>query len=61
MIWLSLVINRYRMCNIQHRSGTMDTILTVFDACPDAGGVEMACNDDYASSVYTSEIQYDDR
>ena len=40
-------------------SGTMDTILTVFDACPDAGGVEMACNDDFASSIYTSEIQYD--
>ena len=40
-------------------SGTMDTIVTLFDACPDAGGVEMACNDDYASSVYTSEIQYD--
>ena len=37
----------------------MDTILTLFDACPNAGGVEMACNDDYASSVYTSEIQYD--
>ena len=40
-------------------SGTMDTILTVFDACPDAGGVEMACNDDSASSVYTSEIHFD--
>ena len=40
-------------------SGSMDTIMTVFDACPDAGGVEMACNDDFAAAVYTSEIQYD--
>ena len=40
-------------------SGTMDTILTVFDACPDVGGVEIACNDDESSSVYTSAIEYD--
>ena len=36
--------------------GTMDTILTVFDACPDAGGV-MALM--IMRRLYTSEIQYD--
>ncbi len=40
-------------------SGSMDTILTVFDACPDVGGIEMACNDDESTSLYTSEVQYD--
>ena len=42
------------MCYVQHTaSGAMDTILTLFDACPNAGGVRDVCNDDYASSVYT--------
>ena len=40
-------------------NGSMDTILTLFDACPDVGGVEVACNDDYSASIYTSEISYD--
>ena len=40
-------------------SGTMDTILTIFDDCPSNGGTELACNDDYSSSIFESEINHD--
>ena len=42
-------------------SGTMDSILVAFDACPGAGGVELACNDDYDlfGGIYESEISFD--
>jgi hypothetical protein len=44
-------------------SGTMDSILVAFDACPTSGGVEIpgACNDDFtpSSAVYESSIDFD--
>jgi hypothetical protein len=40
-------------------SGTMDTILALFDDCPSNGGTELACNDDSSSTVFESELSYD--
>ena len=46
-------------------NGSSDTILTLFDGCPQAGGLELACDDDggddapYNGSTFSSVFTYD--
>ena len=46
------------------QTGTMDTILVLYDSCPSAGGSELACDDDAGgyftgANIYTSLVSYD--